>query len=58
MFRVADTYGVEVPPGQNPVVILAATAALDAIAHLLGDPPQRGGLNGEVLVAAASTPAA
>ena len=32
-FRVADTYGVEIAPGQNPVVILAATVALDAMAH-------------------------
>ena len=32
-FRVADTYGVEVAPGQDPVVLLAATVALDAMAH-------------------------
>ena len=32
-FRVADTYGVEVDPGQDPVVILAATVALDAMTH-------------------------
>ena len=32
-FRVADTYGVEVAPGQDPVVILAVTAALDTMAH-------------------------
>ena len=32
-FRAADTYGVEVDPGYDPVVILAATAALDAMAH-------------------------
>lgn len=32
-FRVADTYGVEVEPGQNLVVILAATAALDIMAQ-------------------------
>ena len=32
-FRVADTYGVEVEPGQNPVVILAATVALDVMTH-------------------------
>jgi uncharacterized protein YxjI len=32
-FRVADSYGVEIAPGQNPVVILAATVALDAMAH-------------------------
>jgi uncharacterized protein YxjI len=32
-FRVADTYGVEVAPGQDPVVILAVTAILDTTAH-------------------------
>ncbi len=32
-FRVADTYGVEIDPGQNDVVILAATVALDMMAH-------------------------
>ena len=32
-FRVADTYGVEVDPAQDPVVILAATVAVDAMAH-------------------------
>ena len=32
-FRVADTYGVEVAPGQDPVVILAITAVLDTMAH-------------------------
>ncbi|MGH3505590.1 MAG: LURP-one-related/scramblase family protein [Nocardioidaceae bacterium] len=32
-FRVADTYGVEVEPGQNPVVVLAATVALDMMSH-------------------------
>lgn len=32
-FRVADTYGVEIAPGQNDVVILAATVALDEMAH-------------------------
>jgi uncharacterized protein YxjI len=32
-FRVADTYGVEVAPGQNDVIILAITAALDTMAH-------------------------
>ncbi len=31
-FRVADTYGVEVAPGQGPVVILAVTAVLDTMA--------------------------
>ena len=32
-FRVTDTYGVEIEPGQDPVVILAATVALDTMAH-------------------------
>jgi uncharacterized protein YxjI len=32
-FRVADTYGVEVASGQDPVVILAVTAVLDTMAH-------------------------
>jgi len=32
-FRVADTYGVEIAPGQDPVVILAVTAVLDTMAH-------------------------
>ena len=32
-FRVADTYGVEIARDQNPVVVLAATVALDMMAH-------------------------
>ena len=32
-FRVADTYGVEVAPDRDPVVILAATVAVDMMAH-------------------------
>jgi uncharacterized protein YxjI len=32
-FRVADTYGVEVSPGENDVLILAATAVIDTMAH-------------------------
>jgi uncharacterized protein YxjI len=28
-FRVRDTYGVEIAPGQNDIVILAVTAAID-----------------------------
>jgi uncharacterized protein YxjI len=32
-FRVRDTYGVEVAPGENDVLILAATAVLDTMAH-------------------------
>ncbi len=31
--RLADTYGVEIAPDQNPVVILAITAVLDEMAH-------------------------
>lgn len=32
-FRVADTYGVEVAPGQNPVLVLAIAAVIDQMAH-------------------------
>jgi uncharacterized protein YxjI len=32
-FRVRDTYGVEVAPGQKDVVILAVTTAIDTMAH-------------------------
>lgn len=32
-FRVADTYGVEIEPDQNDVIILAATVAVDMMAH-------------------------
>ena len=32
-FRVADTYGVEIDPGQDPVPVLAATVALDLMTH-------------------------
>ena len=32
-FRVADTYGVEIEPGQNDVLILAVAVALDLMAH-------------------------
>ena len=32
-FRVADSYGVEIQPGQNDVLILAATVAVDMMAH-------------------------
>ena len=32
-FRVADTYGVEVAPGQNPALMLAVTAVLDQMAQ-------------------------
>lgn len=32
-FRIADTYGVEVAAGQNPVVILAVTSVIDTMSH-------------------------
>jgi uncharacterized protein YxjI len=32
-FRVADTYGVEIEPGQNDALILAVTVAVDMMAH-------------------------
>ncbi len=32
-FRVADSYGVEIVPGQNDILILAVTVAIDEMAH-------------------------
>jgi uncharacterized protein YxjI len=32
-FRVADTYGVQIEPGQNEALILAVTVAIDEMAH-------------------------
>jgi uncharacterized protein YxjI len=32
-FRIADTYGVEVAPDQDPVLILAVTAVVDSMTH-------------------------
>jgi uncharacterized protein YxjI len=32
-FRVADTYGVEVAEGQDPILMLAIAAVLDSMAH-------------------------
>src|SRR4051812_30937447 len=32
-FRVRDTYGVEISPGQDEALILAITVAVDAMAH-------------------------
>jgi uncharacterized protein YxjI len=32
-FRVRDTYGVEIEPGQDDVLILAITACVDQMAH-------------------------
>ena len=32
-FRIRDTYGVEVAPGENDVLVLATVAVLDTMAH-------------------------
>ena len=32
-FRVRDTYGVEIEPGQNEILILAVTVCVDQMAH-------------------------
>ncbi|HSE71824.1 MAG TPA: LURP-one-related family protein [Nocardioidaceae bacterium] len=32
-FRIADTYGVEIAPDRDPVTVLAATVAIDLMAH-------------------------
>ncbi|MFN8497178.1 MAG: LURP-one-related family protein [Anaerolineae bacterium] len=32
-FRVADTYGIEVDPGENEIIILAVAVAVDMMAH-------------------------
>jgi uncharacterized protein YxjI len=32
-FRLTDSYGVEIAPGQNDLLILAATVAVDTMAH-------------------------
>jgi uncharacterized protein YxjI len=32
-FRIADTYGVEIAEEQDPLVVLAATVAVDQMAH-------------------------
>ncbi len=32
-FRLTDTYGVEIQPGQNDVLILAVAVAIDMMAH-------------------------
>jgi uncharacterized protein YxjI len=32
-FRIADTYGVEIAPGQNDILLLAVTAVVDAMSH-------------------------
>ncbi|NTU85045.1 MAG: hypothetical protein HGA45_37725 [Chloroflexales bacterium] len=35
-FRFADTYGVEIEPGADDVLILAATVAIDQLSHDMG----------------------
>jgi uncharacterized protein YxjI len=32
-FRIRDSYGVEIAPGQDDIVILAVTVAIDQMAH-------------------------
>ena len=32
-FRLCDSYGVEIEPGQNDILILAATVAIDMISN-------------------------
>jgi uncharacterized protein YxjI len=32
-FRITDTYGVEIAPGQNDILILATTVAVDMLVH-------------------------
>ena len=32
-FRIKDTYGVEIQPGQNDILLLAITVALDMMVH-------------------------
>jgi uncharacterized protein YxjI len=32
-FRIRDTYGVQIEPGQNDIVLLAVTVAIDMMAH-------------------------
>lgn len=32
-FRARDTYGVQIKPGQNDIIILAVTVAIDMISH-------------------------
>ena len=32
-FRVRDTYGVEITPGENDILVLAATVAIDQMTH-------------------------
>ena len=40
-FRLTDTYGVEIDPGQNDILILAVAIAIDMMAHGDGDGKKR-----------------
>ncbi|WP_028643519.1 LURP-one-related/scramblase family protein [Nocardioides sp. URHA0020] len=35
-FRIADTYGVEISPGENPALMLAIAVVVDSLSHDLG----------------------
>ena len=35
-FRIADTYGVEVSPGEDPALLLAITVVVDSLSHDVG----------------------
>ena len=35
-FRVRDTYGVEIAPGQDDIIVLAVAVAIDAMTHDVG----------------------
>ena len=35
-FRVRDAYGIEIAPGQNDALILAATVCIDQLSHDVG----------------------
>jgi uncharacterized protein YxjI len=35
-FRIADTYGVEVDPGEDPVLMLAIAVVVDSLSHDVG----------------------
>jgi uncharacterized protein YxjI len=35
-FRIADTYGVEIAPGENPAFVLAVAVVVDSMSHDVG----------------------
>ncbi|WP_028637293.1 LURP-one-related/scramblase family protein [Nocardioides sp. URHA0032] len=35
-FRIADTYGVEIGPGENPALVLAIAVVVDSLSHDVG----------------------